>query len=245
MYPPKSVLARLVLLAALLIVALTLLVNAARGDPRIPVICVLNQSSTVSDTQITDALPAFQAAIDQDLGPEWDAFGVLVLIPAGTPAPAGCWPMTLVDAVPVAGAAGYHELGAGHLPDAIVGTQTRFNWQLVFTHELEEMLVDPNANRVAFVQPDRSFYYVEVADPVELHWYTRPSATGLPVIISDFVTERWYDAVGGGPMDHMHLLTKAHQILPGGYAYQWDGIWVQHPRPWVFRGPPRRGRLVP
>jgi hypothetical protein len=68
----------------------------------------------------------------------------------------------------------------------------------------------------------------EVADPVEDNSlaYERPSASGLPVKISDFVTENWFRPHSAGPYDFMRHTSRPLQVLDGGYQMVWvNGAW--------------------
>lgn len=208
---------------------LAIVVNAkAQANP--VTIYVVNHSS-LADSAVADALPAFQEALDTDFGPAWNTFAVLSLdIP-----PPNAEVIELVDQTDVAFAAGYHTVHPGHVPYAMVGVQTGLNWQLVFSHEMFEMLVDPYVDRAAFIRKcygwgmcvTSPFWMIEVGDPVERQWFTIQSPTGWPVIISDFVTERWYDCAGGGPLDFMGLVHHCHGVLHGGYAAYFNhGVWT-------------------
>lgn len=189
-------------------------------------IYVSNTSSNVTDASIADALPAFQAAVDEDFFPAWNQRADLVLLASGETAPKGAWTMEFSDFSDISGAAGYHSVDKSDTPYAKVFTQTGLNWQLIFTHELFEMLADPHVNRATLLWPPgpwshpSKFYLLEVGDPVERQkWaYTRPSSTQQPVVISDFVTERWYDCQGGAPLDFAGHVHHCLHLLDGGYA---------------------------
>jgi hypothetical protein len=207
--------------------ALCALVSApvALGDlsPSPVTVYVQNASSAVSDAEVQDALPAFQAAVTEDFAPYWsDAHLVL-----GT-GPPGSWQIFLQDDSDVPGALGYHDVSQGS-PIGFVFVHTALladvSWQLVFTHELFEILGDPYANRGIVVR--KTVYVVETADPVEdeNYSYTRPSATGQPVVISDFVFENWFRKHSAWPYDFTHAARRPLQVLPGGYQLCFrDGV---------------------
>jgi hypothetical protein len=195
-----------------------------------PTLYVENTSTVVTDAQIADALPAFQASVSQDLAPIWGADATLVQAPA----PAGAWTITVSDNSDVNGALGYHWLADG-VPYgkvfAVDSADDGANWQVVFTHELFEMLVDPYANRASlskrFGKQHARWWLTEVGDPVESddYAYTRPSATGQPVFISDFITPAWYDK-SSTRYDFRGYVKRPTQLLPGGYANYWlNGRW--------------------
>lgn len=188
-------------------------------------IYVSNASSNVTDASVLDALPAFQAAVDFDFAPAWNQRADLVFLSADEVAPVGSWTLALSDDSDVYGAAGYHSITPADVPYGRVFTRTGLNWQLVFTHELFEILADPHVDRATFVWPSSpwskpsKFFLLEVGDPVERQrWaYTRPSAAGAPVVISDFVTERWFDCHGGAPLDFANHVRHCRHLLDGGY----------------------------
>lgn len=189
-------------------------------------IYVSNASSNVTDASVLDGLPAFQAAADFDFAPAWNQRADLVFLPAGEVAPAGAWTLNLADDSDVSGAAGYHSITRADVPYGRVFTRSGLNWQLVFTHELFEILADPHVDRATFLWPSflwsepSKFFLLEVGDPVERQkWaYTRPSPSGAPVVISDFVTERWFDCQGGAPLDFANHVRHCRHLLDGGYA---------------------------
>jgi hypothetical protein len=214
----------LVAAAALLLVA----VPASSADEQPPwtrAVYVVDDSDSITEAELADALPAFQAAVSHDLKPYWNVDARLVL---GPPPSARAWTITLSDHVDCLFCAGYHDTRLG-VPYAKVFTLEDVDWQVVFTHELFEMLVDPQINRAALDK--LTFRLVEVADPVEAEQYAyeRPSATGQPVQISDFVTERWYrHGLQRGPFDYAGHVRKPLQLLTDGYVSYWTGSnWTQ------------------
>lgn len=193
------------------------------------VIYVTNASG-LSASAVNDALPAIQAAIEKDFRPVWGTSAQLIYIGRGK-APKGSWHIDLVDTPPCLSCAGYHDFDpkTGDV-EAIVGTALQgMNWQVTFTHELWEMLADPWVQgdgtdaRTARVGQDR--YIVEAADPVEAerYAYSRTGASGLPVMISDFVTPAWFRRSSKSSWDFTHSCRRPLQILPGGYQLIFRG----------------------
>jgi hypothetical protein len=182
-----------------------------------------NHSSVVTDAAVEDALPAFQAAVSTDFKKHWNTGATLKFIGQQTP-PTGAWWLALLDDSDQAGALGYHETDANDTPDGKVFAKTDLDYgyslQVTLTHELFELLADPRIARCEQTSATQ-MYALEVGDPVEAdqYAYTRPSATGVPVKISDFITERWFDtSLTTGPFDFAGHLTKPLQLLPGGYV---------------------------
>lgn len=205
---------------ALVALAALILCGTAAGHT----IYVANGSTELSNAQVSDALPAFQAAIDQDFAPEWNSGATLSL----SPAPTRSWQIELLDFPDCGNCAGFHNVIGGQ-PHAQVGVD---GWQVTFTHELWEMLADPFTNRGMVVSPRRGvhkWYALEVADPVEADSfaYTRLSASGQPVSISDFVTEAWYRRGSRGPWDFTHATKRPLQVLDDGYQLWWLNGWQE------------------
>jgi len=203
-----------------------------RTSPKsnVQTIYVRNVSSFVSDREARNAIPAFNAATHKDFAPIWHVDANLKYI-GRAKAPVGAWVITLVDKGPVRGALAYHELLNG-VPDAIIYTGVSkfygYAWTVGFTHELWELLADipAGAGAVDTMQDSLGTIWAkEIADPVEsdADAYTRPGANGRPVLISDFVTEKWFGALTSGPYDFAEHVQKPLVIDKGGYAQWWDG----------------------
>lgn len=202
----------------------------ATGAKAAPVpVYVQNKSAAVTSAELVDAMPAFQAAVSEDFAPVWGTDCKLIL---GYP-PKGAMRIVLTDNVDVWGALGYHWVFTGAPTSKVFPQMSEDNgvsWQLVFTHELFEMLADPWVNRASLskrtaLMPPR-WWLVEVADPVEdtAFTYTKPGISGTPVEISDFITPAWYG--GAPPYDFTGHVIRPLQILDGGYANYWmNGRW--------------------
>jgi hypothetical protein len=194
----------------------------------VQVIYVQDKSTFVSVAELKNALPAFQAATSKDFAPLWHIDAKLVYLARDAKVPAGAESITLVDSGPVQGALAYHELVNG-VADSIIYVGTAkfygYSWTVGFTHELWEMLVDPGLT-TTFQSPDGRIWAGENADPVEAdkYGYTRAGANGNPVLISDFITAKWFGAEVQGPYDFTNAIQEPLVILPGGYAQWWDGI---------------------
>lgn len=188
-------------------------------------IYVRNTSSYVSDAAVKRDIPAFNKAVHTAFAPLWHIDAKLVFI-GKDKAPDGAEVMTLVDKGPVKGALAYHEMVNG-VADAIIYTGVAkyygYSWTVGLTHELWEMLVDQpaGAGAVATMQgTDGTIWANEVADPVEAD---ADGFTVNGVLISDFVTNRWYGAQQTGPYDYCNHVQTALEVRKGGYAQWWDG----------------------
>lgn len=192
-----------------------------------PLVYVSNVSTTVPQADVDAALPAFQTAVSRDLAPAWGTDATLTTDP--TLETSAQMVVEISDDANCVGCLGYHEVFGGK-PTSYVFARTgaEFNesWQLTFSHELFEMLVDPWINRLA--QWNGRNWLVEVCDPPESGLYAY-FVDG--VAISDFITPRWYDRTLRGPFDFTRHLKRAGQIGKHGYASYLDpsafGGWSQ------------------
>jgi hypothetical protein len=208
----------------------TVLLALVFGSPATAANIVVTNTSSLPDAEIVDALPAFQRALDEDFAAVWPVAGGSKLFLGA--APPDAWEIRIVDSPDCVFCAGYHDVDNG-VPYAVVSRLD--DWQLTFTHELWELLVNPYGDRVAIVQPkqEKRVYALETADPVEAEKfaYPRPSATGRPVRISDFVTPAWFQRGSVGPWDFTRGTKRPLQLLEDGYQVYlkngaWDAIWA-------------------
>jgi hypothetical protein len=192
-------------------------------DPMIS-IAVINASTVLSDDQVASAVPALQTQVSQHFAPAWGVDAQLSVVPAGqSPAP-GAWWLVVLDNSDVAGALGYHDLTSEGLPlgKVFAGTDLQYGqqWTVTASHELLEMLADPDINLTAFVQSSAkqgTLYAYEVADPVEADALAY-SIGGVPV--SDFVFPAWFESFrtpGSTQFDFANQVAQPFQLAPGGY----------------------------
>ena len=192
-------------------------------------ISVINQSTVLKDADVSAAVPALQTQVHRDCAPAWGTDADLAFVPAGRQPPAGSWQMIVFDNSDQAGALGYHDLTQDGLPLGKVFAQTDLqygdNWTVTISHELLEMLGDPDINLTAFVQQTNTtgrLYAYEVADACEADQYGY-QING--VTVSDFVYPAWFEsfrAKGSTQFDYGKHITKPYDLLPGGYIGVFD-----------------------
>jgi hypothetical protein len=202
---------------ALVVAALALILapSALAAD-----VYVRNESS-LPDAEVAAALPAFQQAADTDFGPAWDVSGKLRWA-GDEPVPAGAWSVRIVDVPDCILCAGYHGVDHG-VPYAVVGTLD--DWQITFTHELWEILVNPYVDRGVLV--GKRWWALETADPVEAEKFAYLRGE---VRISDFVLPNWFRKGSTGPWDFTKHVERPRQVLEDGYQLvhrgtAWTSIW--------------------
>lgn len=185
-------------------------------------IAVLDESSLSSPQEIARVVTAIATQVSRDWTPRWLTAGELFV---STPekVPAEAWQLVILDDSDQADALGYHELSKTGTPLGKVFVrsvqQSGGIWSVAASHELLEMLADPDINLAAEgPDPDdpkaAAFYAYEVCDPVEGDTYAIGS-----VQVSDFVTPEFFefDAPHKSGFDHLGLLTNPFTLRPGGY----------------------------
>jgi hypothetical protein len=218
-------------------------------------ISVINASTVLSDADVQKVVPALQTQVHRDFAPAWGIDAELNFVPHGKrPAP-NTWWLAVLDNSDQAGALGYHDITRQGLPLGKVfaksDMQFGLQWSVTASHELLEMLADPDINLTAFVQKDmqhgRLFAY-EVCDAVEA------DELGYQidgVLVSDFVFPSWFESFrksNGTQFDYCKLVKESFQLLKGGYIGVYDvnggGGWVQltaDPSPHVYAARPKVG----
>src|SRR5205085_6175069 len=129
-----------VIIIALIALFCGLNIRSAQATPTLTV-NVVNHSS-VPNFVVADALPAFQEALDKDLNPIWGTDATLILNGSGEG-----WTIELLDFLGC-NCYGFHIMSDGK-PYAAVQMHES-TWQLFFTHELFETMVDPYGDRASF-----------------------------------------------------------------------------------------------
>jgi hypothetical protein len=187
-------------------------------------ISVINESTVLADSDVTPAVAALQKQVTNDFRPVWGTDAELKLVPKGTQPPAGSWQLVLLDDSDQANALGYHDLTTDGLPigkvfaasDLKAGT----SWTVTASHELLEMLGDPNINLTVFVQNSNTagiLYAYEVCDACE------DDSLGYQIdniLVSDFVYPSWFEsfrAEGSTQFDRMNKIQTPFQLLVNGY----------------------------
>jgi hypothetical protein len=192
-------------------------------------ISLLNRSTALTDKDVSAALPAFQTQVHRDFAPVWGVDADLAFVPSGKQPVAGSWQLGVFDNSDQAGALGYHDLTQDGLPLGKVFAQTDqqygYKWTVTCSHELLEMLGDPDINLTAFVLQSSTtgrLYAYEVADACEADQYGY-QIDG--VTVSDFVYPAWFESFrgqGSTQFDYGNHITEPFALLPGGYIGVFD-----------------------
>ena len=201
-------------------------------------VAVINASTTLSDAEVQDAVPALQVQVHRDFAPAWGIDADLSFVPRGGTAAPGAWWLVILDTSDAPGALGYHDLTPEGLPlgkvfaasDRGLGLQ----WTVTASHELLEMLADPDVNLTVFIESGSTtgtLYAYEVCDACEADEFGY-SIGG--VMVSDFVNPAWFESFrkrGSTQFDHQSKIQEPFGLLPGGYigvyAVKSGGGWTQ------------------
>lgn len=182
-------------------------------------IAVTNQSTILSDEDVAAAVAALQHQVTYHFEPHWNEGASLLFEPAVHP---DTWNVVILDDSDQAGALGYHDFDPGH-PVAKVFAKTDqhygLSWTVTASHEVLEMLADPDVSR-AYQTGNARFHALEVGDPVEA------DADGYAingVLVSDFILPAWFGQGEAGPVDYCRRLSEPLSLRPGGYASVWQG----------------------
>lgn len=217
-------------------------------------ISVINASTVLTDDQVQAAVPSLQKQVTRDFAPQWGTDADLTFVPQGQQPQPGTWWLTILDDSDQAGALGYHDLTSDGLPLAKVFAKSdldnNLSWTVTASHELLEMLGDPDIDLTVFVQPDNTsgtLYAYEVCDACEDDQFGY-NIDG--VTVSDFVFPSWFESFRqpGTQFDFQNQITAPLQLLAGGYIGAFDVTagtgWHQitaQDAPLDYRARPRPG----
>lgn len=186
-------------------------------------VAFLNFYKELTKEEVKKVISALQIQVQRDFAPAWGITAELKFYDSPKDVPAHAWQMVILESSDQAGDLGYHELTSSGKPlgRVFAGTikRTKDSWTNTISHELLEMLADPEASTYIFRQhPNGSgiLYAYESCDPCQDSTYGY-KING--VLVSDFVYPSWFEQYHppGTRFDHLKLIKKAFQLLPGGY----------------------------
>lgn len=191
-------------------------------------ISFINASTVVTDAVAQTLMEALQEQVTRDFSPVWGVDAKLLFVGReGNAKPkAQTWWLSLLDNSDQAGALGYHDMtNAGYpLGKAFVKTCEQYgvSWSVDASHELMEMLVDPDINLICMDDSGQRLYAYEVGDPVQ------DDACGYIInntLVSDFVLPAFFEP--SRPALSTQFSFKTHVTSPltlakGGYMSYMD-----------------------
>jgi len=187
-------------------------------------ISVINESTVLTDADITPVVAPLQKQVTNDFRPAWGVDAELTIVAKTAQPPTGSWWLVILDDSDQAGALGYHDVNSDGLPlgkvfaasDLKAGT----SWTVTASHELLEMLADPNINLTVFVQNANTtgtLYAYEICDACE------DDSVGYQIdtiLVSDFVYPAWFEdfrTAGSTQFDRTNQIQNPFQLLTNGY----------------------------
>ena len=192
-------------------------------------ICIINSSTVLTDDQVKAAVPALQTQVHRDFAPVWGIDADLSFVPNGKSPTPDMWWIAILDDSDQAGALGYHDLTQDGLPLGKVFASSDmkygYNWTITASHELLEMLADPDINLTVFVKKDETtgtLYAYEICDACEADKYGY-KIDGI--LVSDFVYPAWFEPFrqkDNTQFDYGKNIDGPFKLLPGGYIGAFD-----------------------
>jgi hypothetical protein len=188
---------------------------------------LMDTTGTVDAQLMETAAAAFNLQVTRDLPQFWPIAATVIHLSNPRRVPPGVWPVQLVRELPP-GEGGFHLTRHNQPYAKVLVTPGTEGWTIAASHEICEMLVDPNGNRLQVstaieiagnrIQDGTGQfeYLVEACDPCEADNY---AYTVQGIAVSDFLTPHFYDAnpTPGTRYSFTGALTKPREILPGGY----------------------------
>jgi hypothetical protein len=194
-------------------------------------VALVSEIPQVSHSQLTVVSAALQKQLMRDFSPVWEIQASVDAFVQLEDVPIGYWPVMIRSDIGYAGAAGIHLDNEGQ-PFGLV--QWSSTWPLTTSHEILEMLVDPDGNQLRASKSikkgqGRVQYLVEVCDPSEADQFGY-SVNGIT--LSDFYTPHFFDPVASSSVRYSFTgaITKPRQVLKDGYLSWLDpatGHWWQ------------------
>ncbi len=194
-------------------------------------IAVINESTVVNDHDIAVVVAALQTQVHEHFAPAWGVDADLTIVPKGIRPTDGAWWLIVLDDADQAGALGYHDVTDDGLPLGKIFARTTMReggvWTVTASHELLEMLADPEINLTVFVQKGQHnagrLYAYEVCDACE---DDRFGYTINHVLVSDFVFPAWFESFRRKNTAQFDYRAHLHEPLPtllsGGYIGVFD-----------------------
>jgi hypothetical protein len=218
-------------------------------------VSIMNDSTVLTDAAVETVAAALQKQVSEHFAPAWGVDATITFVPKPQHPAAGSWWLVLLDNTDQAGALGYHDTTNEGLPMGKVFAKTdldnHLNWSVTISHELLEMLADPDVNLTTFIQHTArtgKLYAYEVCDPVEDDQY---GYVIDGVTVSDFVLPAYFEPdtaahTPGVRFDYRgHLDGPVPTLLTGGYIGEFTvgrgGGWTQLTA--ATEGQPHRGHL--
>lgn len=187
-------------------------------------IAFINASTLVTDSDAKYVMAALQVQVSRDFFPIWGVNAELHFFRRSASIPTGYWWLTLLDNSDQASNDCFHDVTSEGLPLGKVfinaDLQNKSAWSVGASHELLEMLVDPDINHTVLLQSSSigtTLYAYEVCDPCEADEYGYKIGD---ILVSDFVFPSWFENINhpkGTQFDFKKKIKKPFELLKHGY----------------------------
>lgn len=182
----------------------------------------------ISAEEVSDFAGAAEEYIGQWLAAFWPEVQGSTVRMTDSTSSTGEVQLVLAPTISHAGTLGYHDDNASGLPVGIVELeacrQSNWSWQIAASHELAEMLVNPQLDRYARISGYDRRYPIEIADPV-----TSESFLVGQVPMSNFTTPAFWNLASGNRYDAMGLVHSPLPTIPSKGWLEWaenhSGQW--------------------
>jgi hypothetical protein len=169
--------------------------------------------------------------VSRDFFMAWGEDAILTAIATGAKPSPGHWQLVILDNSDQANALGYHDVTNEGLPIGKIFAKTDIDnglsWSVTASHELLEMLGDPDINLTVFREDVQELWSYENCDACEA------DELGYDingVLVSDFVWPSWFEGFWqpvatqfvATQFDQQNKITGPFQLLPGGYIGYYD-----------------------
>jgi hypothetical protein len=186
-------------------------------------IALVSLTTEVTLAQLAPVSAAIQKQVSRDFGPMWNVEATVDAFDKLEDVPVGYWHVLLQDELPNS-AAGLHKRDDNKQPFALVALTT--NWTVFMSHEVLEMLVDPQgtltrAGNSLKSGQGRVEYLIEVCDPCQSSSFAYSVNS---VMVSDFYTPQYFDPVksNGVRYSYSGQVRGPREVLDGGYLSWFD-----------------------
>ena len=173
-------------------------------------IFILNKTSSYNNTQISELVSKIQNSHSlKQFCQDWSLeLPTLKYLRIGWPLPSGKPFINIFDNHP--NKQSYHTL-IDNIPFANIFCNPKINnLSLLFTHELFELLVNPQMKETFTFE--NQIYLKEVSDPVSDNYFVEDNLK-----ISDWVLPTWFQINFYGHTNHLNSFKKSFELSSNGY----------------------------
>jgi len=186
-------------------------------------IAVINFSTVITPSQLSTGIAAISNQLTSHFLPAWGISASLFIFTNLLSIPASYWRVYIFDNTTQALVLGYHNITNNSIPTSYIFAQTaklyNYPWTLVTSHEILEMLVDPQINLTVLNSDTYGrplFYAYEICDPVQSPTYGYYIGN---IQVSNFVLPSWFSKTNppNSKFDYRGFLKTPFTLLKGGY----------------------------